>query len=102
MTTVDDLAYFYLDLLETLDLRDVVLVGVSFGGWLAAEIAVKSTERISHLVLADASASRSADARAGTSSTYSPPSRAKSMPSPTTTRSRPRSMRRPCPTTMRW
>jgi pimeloyl-ACP methyl ester carboxylesterase len=54
MTTVDDLAYFYLDLMEALDLRDLVLAGISFGGWIAAEIAVKSTERISHLVLADA------------------------------------------------
>jgi len=53
-TTVDDLAYFYLDLLEALDLKDVVLVGVSFGGWIAAEIAVKSTARLSHLVLANA------------------------------------------------
>jgi len=50
---VDDLAYFYLDLIETLDLRDIVLVGVTFGGWIAAEIATKSTERISHLVLAN-------------------------------------------------
>jgi pimeloyl-ACP methyl ester carboxylesterase len=54
MNTVDDLAYFYLDLMEALDLRDVVLVGVSFGGWIAAEIAVKSCQRIGHLVLADA------------------------------------------------
>jgi pimeloyl-ACP methyl ester carboxylesterase len=54
MTTVDDLAYFYLDLMEALDLRDVVLAGVSFGGWIAAEIAVKSCERIGRLVLADA------------------------------------------------
>ncbi|MGA7490108.1 MAG: alpha/beta fold hydrolase [Xanthobacteraceae bacterium] len=54
MTTVDDLAYFYLDVLDALDLRDVVLVGLSFGGWIAAEIAIKSTQRISHLVLADA------------------------------------------------
>jgi pimeloyl-ACP methyl ester carboxylesterase len=53
MTTIDDLAYFYLDLLEAMDLRDVVLVGVSFGGWIAAEIAVKSCERIGRLVLAD-------------------------------------------------
>jgi len=53
-TTVDDLAYFYLDLLEELDLKEVVLVGVSFGGWIAAEIAVKSTARLSHLVLANA------------------------------------------------
>src|ERR1700681_1402409 len=54
MTTVDDLAYFYLDLLDSLDLRDVAVVGVSFGAWIAAEIAVKSTERISRLVLANA------------------------------------------------
>jgi pimeloyl-ACP methyl ester carboxylesterase len=53
MTTVDDLAYFYLDLIEALDLRDLVLAGISFGGWIAAEIAIKSTTRISHLVLAD-------------------------------------------------
>jgi pimeloyl-ACP methyl ester carboxylesterase len=53
MNSVDDLAYFYLDLLETLDLRDVAVVGVSLGGWIAAAIAVKSTERITHLVLAN-------------------------------------------------
>jgi pimeloyl-ACP methyl ester carboxylesterase len=52
--SVDDLAYFYLDLLDDFDLRDVVLVGVSLGGWIAAEIAVKSCARLSHLVLADA------------------------------------------------
>jgi pimeloyl-ACP methyl ester carboxylesterase len=53
MNTVDDLSYFYLDLLQQLDLRRVILVGVSLGGWIAAAIAVKSTERISHLVLAN-------------------------------------------------
>jgi pimeloyl-ACP methyl ester carboxylesterase len=52
--TVDDLSYFYLDLLDQLDLRDVTLVGVSFGAWIAAEIAVKSTARLSRLVLANA------------------------------------------------
>lgn len=54
MSTVDDLAYFYLDLLDMLNLREVAIVGVSFGAWIAAEIAVKTTERISHLVLANA------------------------------------------------
>src|SRR6266852_1405249 len=49
--TVDDLAYFYLDLIHELDLEDLALVGVSFGGWIAAEIAIKSTARISHLAL---------------------------------------------------
>jgi pimeloyl-ACP methyl ester carboxylesterase len=50
---IDDLAYFYLDLLDELDLSDVTMVGVSFGGWLAAEIAIKSTARVSRLVLAN-------------------------------------------------
>ena len=54
MRTVDDLSYFYLDLLDQLDLRDVVVVGVSLGAWIAAEIAVKSTARMSRLVLANA------------------------------------------------
>jgi pimeloyl-ACP methyl ester carboxylesterase len=54
MNTIDDLAYFYLDFLEALDLSEVTLVGVSLGGWIAAAIAVKSTERLSRLVLANA------------------------------------------------
>src|SRR5262249_17500562 len=54
MTTTDDLAYFYLDVMDHLDLRDAVVVGVSFGAWIAAGIAVKSTARISRLVLANA------------------------------------------------
>jgi pimeloyl-ACP methyl ester carboxylesterase len=52
--TIDDLAYFYLDLLDQLDLTDTIVVGVSLGGWIAAEMAVKSTARLSHLVLANA------------------------------------------------
>lgn len=51
--SVDDLAYFYLDLLEELKLEDVLLVGAAFGGWIASEIAVRSTARIGRLVLAD-------------------------------------------------
>ncbi|MFN0299776.1 MAG: alpha/beta fold hydrolase [Burkholderiales bacterium] len=51
---IDDLAYFYLDLFDHLKLRDAILVGASFGGWIAAEIAIRSTAHLSHLVLADA------------------------------------------------
>lgn len=51
MSTVDDLSYFYLDLIEQRDLRDILVVGVGIGGWIAAEMAVKSTERLSALVL---------------------------------------------------
>jgi pimeloyl-ACP methyl ester carboxylesterase len=58
---VDDLAYFYLDLLDALDLRDTIVVGVSLGAWIAAGIAVKSTARIAKLVLADALGIRVSD-----------------------------------------
>lgn len=49
--SVHDLAYFYLDLAEQLGLEDTILVGASFGGWIAAEVAVRSTRHFSRLVL---------------------------------------------------
>jgi pimeloyl-ACP methyl ester carboxylesterase len=51
--TVDDLAYLYLDLAEQLDLKDAILVGASFGGWVAAEMAVRNTDRFGRLALVD-------------------------------------------------
>jgi pimeloyl-ACP methyl ester carboxylesterase len=48
---VADLAYFYLDLADKLALRDAVLVGASFGGWIAAEMSVRNAAGFSHLVL---------------------------------------------------
>lgn len=51
VNSIDDLSYFYLDLMQQLDLRDALVVGVGIGGWLACEIAVKSTERIDRIVL---------------------------------------------------
>jgi len=53
MGVVDDLAYLYLDLAAELELDDAVLVGACFGGWVAAEIMVRSTARFSRLVLVD-------------------------------------------------
>ena len=50
-STIDDLAYFYLDLLDHFDLRDVTVVGFSLGGWIAAEILVKDASRVARLVL---------------------------------------------------
>lgn len=49
--TVDDLAYLYLDLLDEYDLQDAAVIGCSLGGWIAAEMAVKSTARLSRLIL---------------------------------------------------
>lgn len=51
--TMDDLVYLYLDLLDVLDLRDVVLMGFDMGGWAAAEIAVRNTSRLARLILVD-------------------------------------------------
>jgi pimeloyl-ACP methyl ester carboxylesterase len=61
MTIVEDLSYFY-PKYWALDLDDVVLVGIAFGGWIAAELAVKPPRRVSYLVLADPAGSSSADA----------------------------------------
>lgn len=52
---VDDLVETYLDLIEDLDLKDVLVVGSSFGGWLASEIAIRDRgHRLSSLILIDA------------------------------------------------
>ena len=54
LDNIHDLAYFYLDFIEQLDLDRVHLVGVSLGGWLAAELAIRDTYRLSSLTLVDA------------------------------------------------
>src|SRR5947199_6139340 len=51
--SVNDIAYLYLDLIDRLDLHRVTLVGSSFGGWVALELAVRSTARLGRLVLID-------------------------------------------------
>ena len=53
LLTVDDLAYLYLDLAASLGLKDAVLVGACFGGWVASEMAVRDTRRFAKLVLVD-------------------------------------------------
>jgi pimeloyl-ACP methyl ester carboxylesterase len=51
--TVHDIAYLYLDLLDRLALTDALLVGSSFGGWVALEVAVRSEARLGRIVLID-------------------------------------------------
>ncbi len=50
---IGDFAQFYLHMMEEQDLEDVVVVGTSFGGWIAAEMASRSCERIGALVLSN-------------------------------------------------
>jgi pimeloyl-ACP methyl ester carboxylesterase len=46
-----DLAYFYLDLMEAMNLDGVHLMGTSLGGWICAELAVRNTVRLASLTL---------------------------------------------------
>ena len=50
---IHDLAYFYLDFIDALELRDVHLVGNSIGGWIACELAVRNTTKLATLTLVD-------------------------------------------------
>jgi pimeloyl-ACP methyl ester carboxylesterase len=52
-TSVDDIAFFYLGLFEHMGLESIVLVGSSFGGWIAAQVAIIDCSRIAKLVLID-------------------------------------------------
>ena len=51
LDTVGDLAFFYLDFIKQLGLKRVHLVGSSMGGWIAAELAVRSTHDLASVTL---------------------------------------------------
>jgi pimeloyl-ACP methyl ester carboxylesterase len=51
--TVYDLVHLYLELLDSLPGDKVTLLGLSFGGWLAAEVATACSHRLDKLVLVD-------------------------------------------------
>lgn len=53
MRSIGDIAYVHLDLIERLALDGVTVVGSSFGGWVAMELAIRSAARLSRLVLID-------------------------------------------------
>jgi pimeloyl-ACP methyl ester carboxylesterase len=54
LDNVGDLAYFYLDVIEAMGLAEIHLVGTSLGGWIAAEIAVRSCAKLATLTLSSA------------------------------------------------
>ncbi|WP_326566340.1 alpha/beta hydrolase [Amycolatopsis rhabdoformis] len=53
LDSVGALARAYVRLLEERDLTDVTVVGNSFGGWLAAEIALQGSPRVTGAVIVD-------------------------------------------------
>ena len=61
---MDDLLFHYLDLCEALRLDRPALAGASFGGWIAAEWAIRYGHSLKSLVLIDALGLRLTDAPA--------------------------------------
>src|SRR5574342_226612 len=56
--TIEDLVFHTLDVLDALGLDRVDVVGLSLGGWLGAELALRHPARVSRLVLVDAAGAR--------------------------------------------
>ncbi len=54
LTGIADLARLYAQLIADLDLTGVTVVGNSIGGWIAAELALLASPRVSRVVLVDA------------------------------------------------
>ncbi len=52
--TIYDLFHFCLDFIDSLPDQPLTLVGLSFGGWLALELATKNLPQLDRLVLVDA------------------------------------------------
>ena len=51
MTRPDDIAHLYLELLDIMGIAQLDIVGTSFGGWIAAELATMQPRRVRRLVL---------------------------------------------------
>jgi pimeloyl-ACP methyl ester carboxylesterase len=56
--TIEDLVFHTLDVLDALRLERVDIVGLSLGGWLGAEVALRHPARVGRLVLVDAAGVR--------------------------------------------
>ena len=54
LSSARDLAVLYSGLLKELDVADVTVIGHSIGGWIAAELGLLASPRLSRIVLVDA------------------------------------------------
>ena len=52
---IDDVAFRYIEILDELELDRVDIAGTCFGGWIAAELAVRHPQRVNRLALIAAS-----------------------------------------------
>lgn len=51
LDSVEDIAHIYLELMDRLNIENADLIGCSIGGWIAADMATKTPERLRHLIL---------------------------------------------------
>lgn len=51
LNAISDLALFYLDFIDSIDAEKIHLLGNSFGGWIAAELASRDSSRLKSLTL---------------------------------------------------
>jgi pimeloyl-ACP methyl ester carboxylesterase len=65
LDNVQDLAYFYLDVLDQLKLPRVAVMGASIGGWLAMEMAIREPARFQAMVLIGPAGIRIPEAQPG-------------------------------------
>jgi len=79
LDNIHDAAYAYLDLLEILDLRDVHLVGMSLGGWIGLEVAVRNSNRLASLTVIGAAGIRPGDIPTGDLFMWSPEERVRQL-----------------------
>lgn len=52
--SMEDYVFHYLDFFDAMGWKSIDIVALSFGGWIAAEIATRAPERVHRLVLVDA------------------------------------------------
>jgi pimeloyl-ACP methyl ester carboxylesterase len=55
---IEDLVFHYIALLDALGIAKVAVMGLSLGGWIGAELALRRPDRIERLVLVDAAGLR--------------------------------------------
>lgn len=65
LETIEDAAFFCLDIIDTLKLDTVNLVGASLGGWVATEFATRYSHRLRKLVLINPLGISTSQARIG-------------------------------------
>ena len=51
--SIEAVASVYIELLDRLALKDVLLIGFSMGGWIAAEVAARAGDRLRGVILVD-------------------------------------------------